>query len=158
MLAVSSLVGISKLSVRCIQITRNRTVLGSDLGISEGDPTSIMSPWYTNDSCNPYTPRSSPCLIGNYPDYSINVSSWKDVAAGLAFAQEKNIRLVIKNTGHEQAIPPRPFFFILIANFFPLATWANPPGKDLSVSGHIISTQSSFSTIRPPILPAKLRR
>lgn len=34
-------------------------------------------------------------------DYTINVSSAADVVAGVKFAQNKNIRLVIKNTGHE---------------------------------------------------------
>jgi hypothetical protein len=38
---------------------------------------------------------------GNIAEYSINVTSAKDVAAGVKFAQKKNIRLVIKNTGHE---------------------------------------------------------
>ena len=60
-----------------------------------------MSPIFLNQSCDPYTPESQPCLIGNYVDYSINVTGVADVTAGLRFAQEKNIRLVIKNTGHE---------------------------------------------------------
>lgn len=60
-----------------------------------------MSPIFLNQSCDPFTPEAQPCLIGNYVDYSINVSAPSDVVAGLSFAQEKNIRLVIKNTGHE---------------------------------------------------------
>ena len=60
-----------------------------------------MAPWFTNDSCDPYTQRSTPCELGNYVDYSINISSPADIAAGLQFAQTSNIRLVIKNTGHE---------------------------------------------------------
>lgn len=67
----------------------------------EGDPTSIVAPFFTNDSCDPYTAKSSPCSIGNLPDYSINVTSWQDAAAGISFAQKRNIRLVIKNTGHD---------------------------------------------------------
>ncbi|KAL8881457.1 MAG: hypothetical protein Q9198_001347 [Flavoplaca austrocitrina] len=67
----------------------------------EESPSSIMNPWQQNGSCDPFTPRSSPCLLGNYVEYSIRVTSWKDVAAGIQFAQKKNIRLVIKNTGHE---------------------------------------------------------
>lgn len=73
----------------------------SDARFSEGDPTSIVAPFFTNDSCDPYTAKSSPCSIGNLPDYSINVTSWQDAAAGISFAQKRNIRLVIKNTGHE---------------------------------------------------------
>jgi hypothetical protein len=60
-----------------------------------------MAGYFQNQSCDPYTPESKPCTLGNYVDYAINVGSAADVAAGLQFAQEKNIRLVIKNTGHE---------------------------------------------------------
>lgn len=34
-------------------------------------------------------------------DYAINITGAEDAAAGLKFAQKNNIRLVIKNTGHE---------------------------------------------------------
>ena len=44
-------------------------------------------------------------MNGNIAEYSINVTSAGDVAAGVKFAQEKNIRLVIKNTGHEYDNP-----------------------------------------------------
>ena len=60
-----------------------------------------MSPIFLNQSCDPYTPEAQPCLVGNYVVYSVNVTSAADVAAGLQFAQERNIRLVVKNTGHE---------------------------------------------------------
>lgn len=64
-----------------------------------------MSPLLLNQSCDPFTSEARPCLIGNYVEYSINVSGPSDAAAGLRFAQEKNIRLVIKNTGHEYVSP-----------------------------------------------------
>ncbi|KAI0973506.1 FAD binding domain protein [Xylaria arbuscula] len=51
--------------------------------------------------CNPFTDPASVCTVGNYVDYTINVSSAADVAAGLNFAQKNNIRIVIKNTGHD---------------------------------------------------------
>ncbi|KAI4123187.1 MAG: hypothetical protein LQ338_005399 [Usnochroma carphineum] len=60
-----------------------------------------MNPWQQNASCDPFTPETSPCLLGNYVEYSIKVTSWQDVAAGIQFAQKKNVRLVIKNTGHD---------------------------------------------------------
>ncbi|KAF2712960.1 FAD-binding domain-containing protein, partial [Pleomassaria siparia CBS 279.74] len=66
-----------------------------------GHPSSFMSAYHQNASCNPYTPESSPCLLGNTVSYTINVTSAKDVKAGLDFAQRKNVRLVIKNTGHD---------------------------------------------------------
>ncbi|KAL6716011.1 hypothetical protein ACLMJK_006973 [Lecanora helva] len=65
------------------------------------DPTSIVNPWQQNASCDPFTPESSSCMLGNYPSFSIKVTSWQDAAAGILFAQKNNIRLVIKNTGHD---------------------------------------------------------
>ena len=60
-----------------------------------------MAGYFQNRSCDPFTPETKRCELGNYVDYAINVSSASDAAAGLRFAQERNIRLVIKNTGHE---------------------------------------------------------
>ena len=68
---------------------------------SAQSPSSIMMPWFQNGTCDPFHPESQPCTLGNLVEYSINVSSTADVAAGLQFAQSKNIRLAIKNTGHE---------------------------------------------------------
>ncbi|EKG16367.1 FAD linked oxidase [Macrophomina phaseolina MS6] len=69
--------------------------------IHETSSSDIMSAYFRNASCDPFTPREQPCELGNYPVYSINVSSAADIAAGVKFAQQKNIRLVIKNTGHD---------------------------------------------------------
>lgn len=60
-----------------------------------------MEPLAQNQSCDPYTPQSRPCQLGNYADYAINVTSSAHIAAGVKFAQENNIRLVIKSTGHD---------------------------------------------------------
>lgn len=64
-------------------------------------PAEFMNPYYQNQSCDPFTEKSRPCDIGNYASYSIDVTSAEDVVAGLQFAKDKNIRLVVKNTGHE---------------------------------------------------------
>jgi hypothetical protein len=60
-----------------------------------------MNAYYQNQSCDPFTDVSRPCELGNYAVYSINVSSADDVLAGISFAKEKNVRLVVKTTGHE---------------------------------------------------------
>ncbi|KAK1579368.1 uncharacterized protein LY79DRAFT_672528 [Colletotrichum navitas] len=65
-------------------------------------PAEFLSPWFQNQSCVPFTSRSSACELGNYASYSINVTGPRDIVAGLAFAQQNNVRLVIKNTGHDQ--------------------------------------------------------
>ena len=60
-----------------------------------------MNPYFQNLSCSPFTPESSPCTLGDRAVYAINVSGPADVQAGLKFAVENNIRLVIKSTGLE---------------------------------------------------------
>ncbi|KAK6082379.1 long-chain-fatty-acid-CoA ligase [Seiridium cupressi] len=67
----------------------------------EDNPVTPMSYWFQNSTCDPWTDRKSPCELGNLAVYSINVSSPADVAAGVKFAHENNIRLTIKNTGHD---------------------------------------------------------
>ncbi|KAK8081386.1 hypothetical protein PG996_000167 [Apiospora saccharicola] len=65
------------------------------------DPTSVIAPYFQNHSCDPFTGKETPCAFGNYPVYSINVTEAPHVVAGVRFAQAKNVRLVIKNTGHD---------------------------------------------------------
>ncbi len=60
-----------------------------------------MAPFFVNQSCDPFLPPESPCELGNYVNYAVNVSKPSDIVKGLAFATEHNIRLVIRNTGHE---------------------------------------------------------
>jgi hypothetical protein len=63
--------------------------------------SSVMAPYFANQSCDPFTAESKPCLLGNYVRYAINVSTVNDVIAGVKFAESNNIRFVIRNTGHE---------------------------------------------------------
>ena len=60
-----------------------------------------MAPFFSNQSCDPFSPQESPCTLGNYVNYAVNVSKPSDIVEGLAFATEHNIRLVVRNTGHE---------------------------------------------------------
>lgn len=63
--------------------------------------SSVMAPFFANHSCDPFTSTDTPCTLGNYVQYAINVSSADDAIAGIRFATDKNVRLVIRNTGHE---------------------------------------------------------
>ncbi|KAL4791430.1 FAD-binding domain-containing protein [Aspergillus venezuelensis] len=63
--------------------------------------SSVMAPFFANASCDPFQPISKPCLLGNYISYAVNVSSASQVSKSLAFAKKHNIRLVIRNTGHD---------------------------------------------------------
>ena len=60
-----------------------------------------MAPWFANGSCDPFHPVSKPCTIGNYVVYAVNVSKPEHVSEALKFANEHNIRVVIRNTGHD---------------------------------------------------------
>lgn len=64
-------------------------------------PSSIMAPYFANNSCNPFLPRSSACIVGTYVSYTVNVSTAMDVTRAIWFATYFNIRIVIKNTGHD---------------------------------------------------------
>ena len=63
--------------------------------------SSVMAPFFANQSCDPFQPESRACLLGNYVDYAVNVSNSADIIAALKFVKENNIRFVIRNTGHE---------------------------------------------------------
>ncbi|KAI0533594.1 FAD-binding domain-containing protein [Xylaria digitata] len=64
-------------------------------------PGEILHPWFTNQTCDAFTPRTTPCELGNYASYSIEVTGIDDIVAGLSFAKKNNVRLVIKNSGHD---------------------------------------------------------
>ncbi|KAL2259518.1 hypothetical protein VTK26DRAFT_6786 [Humicola hyalothermophila] len=66
-----------------------------------GDSASVMAPFFANQSCDPFTPRSKPCTLGNYVAYAVAAESASDVIAAVNFARERNIRFVIRNTGHD---------------------------------------------------------
>ena len=60
-----------------------------------------MDPYFQNLTCSPFTPVNDTCMLGERAVYSIDVWTFADVQAGLSFAHEKNVRLVIKSTGIE---------------------------------------------------------
>lgn len=41
------------------------------------------------------------CTLGGYPSYSVNVSNVAQIQLGINIARNLNLRLVIKNTGHD---------------------------------------------------------
>ena len=41
------------------------------------------------------------CTLGGFPEYTVNVSTVAQVQLAVNFARSQNIRLVIKNTGHD---------------------------------------------------------
>lgn len=65
------------------------------------DSASVMSPLFANQSCDPFTDRVTPCTLGNYVRYAVDVQSPSDVVHAIKFSQTHNIRFVIRNTGHD---------------------------------------------------------
>ncbi|TFK32570.1 hypothetical protein BDQ12DRAFT_707610 [Crucibulum laeve] len=64
-------------------------------------PSSVMSPLYQGLTCLPFDGPNRTCTLGGYPVFVINAQNARDVQAAVNFARNKNIRLVIKNTGHD---------------------------------------------------------
>lgn len=46
-------------------------------------------------------PSNSTCSIGNAPLYTVNATETEHLARAVSFAAEKNLRLVVRNTGHD---------------------------------------------------------
>ncbi|KAL5906602.1 hypothetical protein ACKVV1_011001 [Pyricularia oryzae] len=68
-------------------------------------PTSPIWPLYQGLTCLP-TGRgigNDNCTLGGYASYSVNVSSVEHIQLVMKFARDTNVRLVIKNTGHDFA-------------------------------------------------------
>ncbi|KAH8600163.1 hypothetical protein B0O99DRAFT_649509 [Bisporella sp. PMI_857] len=77
------------------------------------DPISVTSPW-ANNSCYPIYPNGTSiagdpdagergCSIRSLPPYVINATDAGHVQAALKFARKWNLRLTVKNTGHNGA-------------------------------------------------------
>ncbi|KUJ11481.1 FAD-binding domain-containing protein [Mollisia scopiformis] len=60
--------------------------------------SSIRNNW-NNDTCLPIA--TDPCSGEGYPIYVVNATCAEDVKAGVDFARENNIRLIVKGTGHD---------------------------------------------------------
>lgn len=60
-----------------------------------------MWTYWTNNTCDPTTDKTTPCTRGKYPQYVVDAKTVKDVIAAVNWARNANIRLVIRNTGHD---------------------------------------------------------
>lgn len=81
-----------------------RCTLGLELkGPSTNDPTSINAILFEGTSCVPHTvnPFALNCTIGAYPTMSVNVTTVAQIQLAINLARSLNLRLVIKNTGHD---------------------------------------------------------
>ncbi|GIK00952.1 hypothetical protein Aspvir_004982 [Aspergillus viridinutans] len=85
-------------AAKCATITSQW--ISSDLHMA--DPASIMLPLYEGRTCMPpgfnYTDT---CEIGGYPTYVVNATNVAQIQLAVNFARNLNLRLVVKNTGHD---------------------------------------------------------
>jgi len=45
-------------------------------------PAEFLAIYFQNNTCTPFIPRSTECMLGNYASYSIDVRSIDGVRAG----------------------------------------------------------------------------
>ncbi|KAH6670855.1 isoamyl alcohol oxidase [Plectosphaerella plurivora] len=66
-----------------------------------GRPAAALWTWGSNNTCELTDNRDATCGMGNYPEFVIMAKTQAQVKAGVDFARNRNIRLVIRNTGHD---------------------------------------------------------
>lgn len=64
-------------------------------------PAAGLWTYFTNDTCRPTTTPTDTCTLGYYPVLVITAKTTAHIQAGVNFAREKNLRLIIRNTGHD---------------------------------------------------------
>ncbi|KAI5455599.1 hypothetical protein BGZ63DRAFT_458639 [Mariannaea sp. PMI_226] len=69
--------------------------------LHSADPTSVMWPLYEGLTCEPDEAASGNCTIGGYPTYVVDAQNVAHIQLAVNFARALNLRLVIKNTGHD---------------------------------------------------------
>ncbi|KAK0641980.1 FAD binding domain-containing protein [Cercophora newfieldiana] len=63
--------------------------------------SSMQSTYFLNNSCSAFSEPSDQCIMGAHVPYAVNATTTEDYRKTLRFVREKNIRLVIRNTGHD---------------------------------------------------------
>ena len=80
----------------CAEVTEQWT---TSWAFHSNDPVSVGENNWSNNTCLP--DASLPCSAEGYPVYVVNASKAEHVQAGVNFARENYIRLVVKGTGHD---------------------------------------------------------
>ena len=64
-------------------------------------PVAYYRTYWTNDTCPLMTDASASCTRGYYAEYVIMAKTKDHIKAAVDFARDNNVRLVIRNTGHD---------------------------------------------------------
>ncbi|KAL2255431.1 hypothetical protein VTK26DRAFT_3397 [Humicola hyalothermophila] len=65
------------------------------------DPLTTLTQWPQGSTCVLAANAEGTCTRGGFPEYVVNATEVKHIQAAVNFARNKNIRLIIKNTGHD---------------------------------------------------------
>ncbi|KAI2716241.1 CAZyme family AA7 [Penicillium roqueforti] len=84
-------------SAECERVTSD----WNDSNLHAADPASAMWPLFEGRTCLPTTNASASCTVGGYSSYAVNVSTVAQIQLAVNFARNADIRLVVKNTGHD---------------------------------------------------------
>ncbi|KXH31307.1 isoamyl alcohol oxidase [Colletotrichum salicis] len=57
--------------------------------------------YFTNSTCRPTENPEESCTLGNYGVYVIQATTKQHIKAGIDYARDNNLRLIIRNTGHD---------------------------------------------------------
>ncbi|ROT43662.1 isoamyl alcohol oxidase [Sodiomyces alkalinus F11] len=68
---------------------------------STGQQALLLWKYFTNHTCTPTNNPNEPCTLGYYGVYVIEAQTTDHIKASIDFARENNLRLVIRNTGHD---------------------------------------------------------
>ncbi|KAF1994964.1 FAD binding domain-containing protein [Amniculicola lignicola CBS 123094] len=81
----------------CQYITEN---FNGEQWTTDRDVANLWLFW-TNNTCLPTANPNDQCTLGFYPEYVILAKTKQHIKAGIDFARDNNVRLVIRNTGHD---------------------------------------------------------
>ncbi|KAH8674701.1 FAD binding domain-containing protein [Tricladium varicosporioides] len=65
------------------------------------DPVTVLTEWTEGDTCYATAAPTKNCTQGGFPSYVVNATTVKQIQIAVNFARNKNIRLIVKNTGHD---------------------------------------------------------
>lgn len=65
------------------------------------DPSDLMYPLWQGMTCLPTGDPAGDCSLGGFPSYVVNVTNVAHIQLAVNFARNLNLRLVVKNTGHD---------------------------------------------------------
>ena len=78
--------------------------LGGNEARVPSDPVLVQNPWWSGYGCLATlstNSTNSTCKLGDYPSYVVAAKTAQHVSAGVRFASHYNLRLSVKNTGHD---------------------------------------------------------